>query len=103
MHAFVFFSLCTASLQHIFSHSKCSCYVFIYLLVQVAIAPKLRSRERNRNIINELFRSHKKYLDGRRSPAYDGRKGMFTAGELPFKNREFVVKIANDPERGNQG
>uniref|UniRef100_A0A0E0GRX3 Piwi domain-containing protein n=1 Tax=Oryza nivara TaxID=4536 RepID=A0A0E0GRX3_ORYNI len=69
----------------------------------VAIAPKLRSRERNRNIINELFRSHKKYLDGRRSPAYDGRKGMFTAGELPFKNREFVVKIANDPERGNQG
>nr|Q10F39.2 RecName: Full=Protein argonaute 11; Short=OsAGO11 [Oryza sativa Japonica Group] len=69
----------------------------------VAIAPELRSRERNRNIINELLRSHKKYLDGRRSPAYDGRKGMFTAGALPFTDREFVVKIANDPERGNQG
>uniref|UniRef100_A0A0D3FMH5 Argonaute linker 1 domain-containing protein n=1 Tax=Oryza barthii TaxID=65489 RepID=A0A0D3FMH5_9ORYZ len=69
----------------------------------VAIAPELRSRERNRNIINELFRSHKKYLDGRRSPAYDARKGMFTAGALPFTDREFVVKIANDPERGNQG
>uniref|UniRef100_A0A0E0KHH6 Piwi domain-containing protein n=1 Tax=Oryza punctata TaxID=4537 RepID=A0A0E0KHH6_ORYPU len=50
---------------------------------------------------DELVRSHQQYLDGR-SPVYDGRKGMFTAGALPFTNREFVVKIAN-PERGNQG
>ncbi|KAF0909917.1 hypothetical protein E2562_001181, partial [Oryza meyeriana var. granulata] len=67
----------------------------------VAITPESRSRERNRTIIKELIRSHQQYLDGR-LPVYDGRKGMFTAGPLPFTNREFVIKISN-PDRGNQG
>uniref|UniRef100_A0A0D9VXH8 Uncharacterized protein n=1 Tax=Leersia perrieri TaxID=77586 RepID=A0A0D9VXH8_9ORYZ len=67
----------------------------------VAITPESKSRERNRTIIKELVRLHQQYMDGR-SPVYDGRKGLFTAGPLPFTNREFVVKIAN-PDRGNQG
>lgn len=59
------------------------------------------ARERNRSIINELTRLHKQHLDGR-LPVYDGRKGMFTAAALPFKTKEFVVKVSN-PERGHQG
>uniref|UniRef100_J3LRM0 Uncharacterized protein n=1 Tax=Oryza brachyantha TaxID=4533 RepID=J3LRM0_ORYBR len=68
---------------------------------EVAITPESRSRERNRTIIKELVRLHQQYLDGR-SPVYDGRKSLFTAGPLPFTSREFVVKIAN-PVRANQG
>ncbi|CAM0875451.1 unnamed protein product [Alopecurus aequalis] len=66
----------------------------------VAIYPETRSRDRNRLIINELVRMHKQYLDGR-LPAYDGRKNIFTAGALPFKNKEFVVKLAN-AAKGNR-
>ncbi|KAI4998638.1 hypothetical protein ZWY2020_053980 [Hordeum vulgare] len=83
-----------------------------HLLVQVAdklemyhydvsISPESMARERNRSIINELVRLHKQYLDGR-LPAYDGRNGMFTAAPLPFKTKEFLVKVSN-PERGYQG
>uniref|UniRef100_A0A3B6HZ16 Piwi domain-containing protein n=1 Tax=Triticum aestivum TaxID=4565 RepID=A0A3B6HZ16_WHEAT len=59
------------------------------------------ARERNRSIINELVRLHKQHLDGR-LPVYDGRKGMFTAAPLPFKTKEFIVKVSNT-ERGYQG
>ncbi|XP_047064965.1 protein argonaute 12-like [Lolium rigidum] len=66
----------------------------------VAIFPETRSRERNRSIVNELVRLHRQYLDGR-LPVYDGRKNIYTAGALPFKNKEFVVKLAN-AARGHQ-
>ncbi|KAM0823434.1 hypothetical protein ACQ4PT_070874 [Festuca glaucescens] len=66
----------------------------------VAIFPETRSRDRNRSIVNELVRLHRQYLDGR-LPVYDGRKNIYTAGALPFKNKEFVVKLAN-AARGHQ-
>ncbi|KAM0874641.1 hypothetical protein ACQ4PT_037326 [Festuca glaucescens] len=66
----------------------------------VAIFPETRSRDRNRSIVNELVRLHRQYLDGR-LPVYDGRKNIYTAGALPFKNKEFVVKLAN-AARGQQ-
>jgi len=69
--------------------------------VQIVISPESESRKRNRWIINELVKLHKQYLDGR-LPVYDGRKGLFTAGPLPFKAKEFVLKLTN-PERANQG
>jgi hypothetical protein len=72
----------------------------ILSVAQVAIFPETRSRERNRSIVNELVRLHRQYLDGR-LPVYDGRKNIYTAGALPFKNKEFVVKIAN-AARGHQ-
>ncbi|KAM3294871.1 hypothetical protein ACQJBY_037638 [Aegilops geniculata] len=82
-----------------------------HLLVQVAdkeiyhydvsISPESMARERNRSIINELVRFYKQHLDGR-LPVYDGRKGMFTAAPLPFKTKEFIVKVSNT-ERGYQG
>lgn len=67
----------------------------------VVITPESKSRERNRWIVNELVELHKQYLDGR-LPVYDGKKGLFTAGPLPFKTKEFVLKLTN-PERANQG
>ncbi|KAM0844644.1 hypothetical protein ACQ4PT_056910 [Festuca glaucescens] len=66
----------------------------------VAIFPETRSRDRNRSIVNELVRLHRQYLDGR-LPVYDGRKNIYTSGALPFKNKEFVVKLAN-AARGQQ-
>ncbi|XP_062212056.1 protein argonaute 12-like [Phragmites australis] len=65
----------------------------------VAITPESNSRERNRWIVNELVKLHKQYLNGR-LPVYDGRKGMFTAGPLPFKEKQFLLKLTN-PERAN--
>ncbi|XP_015690017.2 protein argonaute 12-like isoform X2 [Oryza brachyantha] len=66
----------------------------------VAITPESTSRVRNRSIINKLLELHKQFLDGR-SPVYDGGKSIYTAGPLPFKAKEFVVKHTN-PVRGNQ-
>ncbi|PUZ37585.1 hypothetical protein GQ55_9G130900 [Panicum hallii var. hallii] len=67
----------------------------------VAITPESISRTRNRWIINELVNLHKEYLGGR-LPVYDGKKGLFTAGPLPFKAKEFVLMLTN-PERKNLG
>ncbi|RLN18976.1 protein argonaute 12-like [Panicum miliaceum] len=67
----------------------------------VAITPESISRARNRWIINELVNLHKEYLGGR-LPVYDGKKGLFTAGPLPFKAKEFVLILTN-PERANLG
>uniref|UniRef100_A0A0E0KHH4 Piwi domain-containing protein n=1 Tax=Oryza punctata TaxID=4537 RepID=A0A0E0KHH4_ORYPU len=66
----------------------------------VVITPESTSRERNRSIINKLVVLHKQFLDGR-LPVYDGRKSIYTAGPLPFKTKDFVVKHIN-PLRGNQ-
>ncbi|KAI4963630.1 hypothetical protein ZWY2020_011271 [Hordeum vulgare] len=60
----------------------------------VAIDPETRSRGWNRSIINQLIKLYKEHLDGR-LPVYDGRKSLYTAGALPFKNKVFVVKLAN--------
>ncbi|KAM3294875.1 hypothetical protein ACQJBY_037640 [Aegilops geniculata] len=66
----------------------------------VAIDPETRSRGWNRSIINELVKLYKEHLDGR-LPVYDGRKSLYTAGALPFKNKVFVVKLAN-AAKGNK-
>uniref|UniRef100_A0A453H2L0 Piwi domain-containing protein n=1 Tax=Aegilops tauschii subsp. strangulata TaxID=200361 RepID=A0A453H2L0_AEGTS len=66
----------------------------------VAIDPETRSRGWNRSIINKLVKLYKEHLDGR-LPVYDGRKSLYTAGALPFKNKVFVVKLAN-AAKGNK-
>lgn len=35
-----------------------------------------------------------------RKPAYDGRKGFYTAGALPFTSKDFVVKLIDKDETG---
>jgi eukaryotic translation initiation factor 2C len=69
--------------------------------VQVAITPESNSRERNRWILKELVKLHQQHLNGR-LPVYDGKRSLFTAGPLPFKSKDFALKLTN-PERANQG
>lgn len=33
-----------------------------------------------------------------RLPAYDGRKSLYTAGELPFKWKEFAIKLIDEDD-----
>jgi hypothetical protein len=67
----------------------------------VTTTPESKSRDRNRWIIKELVKLYKEHLD-RRLPVYDGKKSLFTAGPLPFKTKEFFLKLTN-PDRANQG
>ncbi|KAK6929896.1 Piwi domain, partial [Dillenia turbinata] len=68
----------------------------------VTITPEVSSRTVNRAIIAELVRLHKESDLGRRLPAYDGRKSLYTAGELPFVWKEFNIKLV-DEEDGING
>ncbi|KAK9290108.1 hypothetical protein L1049_008272 [Liquidambar formosana] len=62
----------------------------------VSITPEVVSRGVNRAIMKQLLALHGSTHFGDRRPAYDGRKGVFTAGPLPFTSKDFVVKL---PER----
>ncbi|KAG8484527.1 hypothetical protein CXB51_023792 [Gossypium anomalum] len=68
----------------------------------VTITPEVASRTVNRAIIAELVRLYKESDLGTRLPAYDGRKSLYTAGELPFAWKEFLVKLV-DEEDGING
>ncbi|KAK1296650.1 Protein argonaute MEL1 [Acorus calamus] len=59
----------------------------------VAITPEVISRGVNRAVIAELVKLHRQSHLGGRLPVYDGRKGLYTAGPLPFKSKEFVIKL----------
>nr|KJB35182.1 hypothetical protein B456_006G103100 [Gossypium raimondii] len=39
---------------------------------------------------------------GRRCPAYDGRKSLYTAGPLPFESKELVIKLTEEDWRERQ-
>ena len=58
----------------------------------------MTSRVLSRSLIKELV-----HLYGQshlyRNPAYDGRRGIYTAGPLPFTSKEFMIKL----EEGNDG
>ncbi|TKY51211.1 argonaute 10 [Spatholobus suberectus] len=68
----------------------------------VTITPEVSSRTVNRSIIAELVRLYKESDLGMRLPAYDGRKSLYTAGQLPFAWREFKIKLV-DEEAGVNG
>lgn len=51
------------------------------------------SKTLNREIIKQLVDLYKVSHLGKRSPAYDGSKSLYTAGPLPFTSKEFVVKL----------
>lgn len=46
----------------------------------------------------ELVRLYKESDLGMRLPAYDGRKSLYTAGELPFAWKEFNIKLVDEPD-----
>ncbi|XP_029122938.1 protein argonaute 10 [Elaeis guineensis] len=68
----------------------------------VTITPEVASKNVNRNIIAELVKLYRESDLGMRLPAYDGRKSLYTAGELPFSYREFNIKLV-DEEDGING
>ncbi|XWS08906.1 hypothetical protein CRYUN_Cryun40dG0040700 [Craigia yunnanensis] len=68
----------------------------------VTITPEVASRTLNRAIMAELVRLCKESDLGMKLPAYDGRKSLYTAGELPFAWKEFTIKLV-DEEDGSNG
>ncbi|XP_047310105.1 protein argonaute 10 [Impatiens glandulifera] len=64
----------------------------------VTIIPEVASRTVNRAIIAELVKVYRESDLGRRLPAYDGRKSLYTAGELPFTWKEFKIKIVDEDD-----
>lgn len=64
----------------------------------VSILPEVTSRALNRAIMGELVKRYKESDLGTRLPAYDGRKCLFTAGELPFVWKEFRIKLVDQED-----
>lgn len=68
------------------------------MVLQVTITPEVVSRSLNRTIMADLVKLYKESDLGMRLPAYDGRKCLYTAGELPFTSREFNIKVAGEDD-----
>uniref|UniRef100_A0A7N0TFJ1 Uncharacterized protein n=1 Tax=Kalanchoe fedtschenkoi TaxID=63787 RepID=A0A7N0TFJ1_KALFE len=68
----------------------------------VTITPEVKSSTVNRTIIAELVRMYKESDLGKRLPVYDGRKSLYTAGELPFLCKEFSIKLTDEDDGGSQ-
>ncbi|KAL9690749.1 hypothetical protein QQ045_011157 [Rhodiola kirilowii] len=67
----------------------------------VTITPEVMSNTVNRAIIAELVRMYKESDLGKRLPVYDGRKSLYTAGELPFVCKEFNIKLVDEDDGSN--
>ncbi|KAK3126587.1 hypothetical protein QOZ80_7AG0558960 [Eleusine coracana subsp. coracana] len=63
----------------------------------VLISPEPKARRTNRVLLSKLVEAHAVTTLGSRMPAYDGSKSLYTAGELPFKSMDFVVKLGKEP------
>ncbi|XP_010534204.1 PREDICTED: protein argonaute 1-like [Tarenaya hassleriana] len=68
----------------------------------VTITPEVSSRGVNRAVMYQLVKLYRDSHLGRRLPAYDGRKSLYTAGPLPFVSKEFKVTLV-DEEDGSGG
>ncbi|KAE8125928.1 hypothetical protein FH972_020689 [Carpinus fangiana] len=66
------------------------------------VPPSMTSRGVNRAVMKQLVTLYKESHLGNRLPAYDGRKSLYTAGPLPFQNREFRI-ILTDEDDGAGG
>ncbi|CAN8321108.1 unnamed protein product [Cochlearia groenlandica] len=64
----------------------------------VTITPEVTSRGVNRAVMKQLVVLYRDSHLGRRLPAYDGRKSLYTAGPLPFVSKEFRVVLADQEE-----
>jgi eukaryotic translation initiation factor 2C len=70
-----------------------------YVLMQVTISPDTTPKGMYREIMSKLVSENRQTELGGRLPAYDGRKLLFSAGELPFETMEFVVTLSGRTER----
>ncbi|XP_075489913.1 protein argonaute MEL1 [Primulina tabacum] len=62
----------------------------------VSITPEVTSKRVCRLIMKELVNCYHTSHLGKRMLAYDGRKSAYTAGQLPFASKDFVVKLVDE-------
>lgn len=116
---FFFLKYRHCSLFHLFSYKrKKYCYYYCHhyhfpitsvwlcksnleLLLQVSITPEVTSRGLNRAVMKQLLEKHGKTHFNGFLPAYDGRKGFYTAGALPFTSKDFNIKLIDRDESGD--
>ncbi|XP_051123285.1 protein argonaute 1 [Andrographis paniculata] len=61
----------------------------------VSITPEVPSRGVNRAVMEQLVKLYRESHLGKRLPAYDGRKSLYTAGPLPFTSKEFKITLSD--------
>ncbi|XP_012567214.1 protein argonaute 1 [Cicer arietinum] len=64
----------------------------------VTITPEVTSRGVNRAVMEQLVRLYRESHLGKRLPAYDGRKSLYTAGPLPFISKDFRITLVDDDD-----
>ncbi|KAK6794880.1 hypothetical protein RDI58_008333 [Solanum bulbocastanum] len=64
----------------------------------VTITPEVSSRGVNRAVMAQLVLLYQESHLGKRLPAYDGRKSLYTAGPLPFVQKEFKITLTDDDD-----
>ncbi|KAL8166531.1 hypothetical protein V2J09_008030 [Rumex salicifolius] len=64
----------------------------------VSIIPEVTSRGVNRAVMEQLVKLYRESHLGRRLPAYDGRKSLYTAGPLPFVSKEFKITLIDEDD-----
>ncbi|GFP89213.1 protein argonaute 1 [Phtheirospermum japonicum] len=76
---------------------------FFAELPRQRLAPvRLASRGVNRAVMEQLVKLYRESHLGKRLPAYDGRKSLYTARPLPFVSKEFRITLI-DEEDGQGG
>ncbi|KAB1212130.1 Protein argonaute 1 [Morella rubra] len=64
----------------------------------VTITPEVTSRGVNRAVMEQLVKLYRETHLGKRLPAYDGRKSLYTAGPLPFLTKEFRIPLIDEDD-----
>ncbi|KAI4347345.1 hypothetical protein L6164_008161 [Bauhinia variegata] len=64
----------------------------------VTITPEVTSRGVNCAVMEQLVRLYRESHLGKRLPAYDGRKSLYTAGPLPFISKEFRITLIDEDD-----
>ncbi|KAH8492011.1 hypothetical protein H0E87_021560 [Populus deltoides] len=64
----------------------------------VTITPEVTSRGVNRAVMEQLVKLYRESHLGKRLPAYDGRKSLYTAGALPFQVKDFKITLIDDDD-----
>ncbi|GKV05310.1 hypothetical protein SLEP1_g17339 [Rubroshorea leprosula] len=64
----------------------------------VTITPDIASRGVNRAVMEKLVKLYRESHLGKRLPAYDGRKSLYTAGPLPFASKEFKIPLIGEDD-----
>ncbi|PNY07943.1 protein argonaute 1-like [Trifolium pratense] len=64
----------------------------------VTITPEVTSRGVNRAVMEQLVRLYRDSHLGKRLPAYDGRKSLYTAGPLPFISKDFRITLVDEDD-----